>query len=1046
MMEMTKLFRSAIAGLIVLVFAATVGCSIVSVGQAAEGDIVRVAGSFDRACFKKPEDAELIRKAGNLGGSTKPGQRLCSKGWVEYDINVAHAGWYELIVPIDRFSIELAQSRKFDYGVFEIDYVVDGDVYITARGDKASNLWLEAGKHTIRIARYHWSGFPSIEKLILRPSGPTLAKRLRLSVVENRTVVGAGDSLQLMLQAGGRMRSTKATVHLQDAKTQEIVSSADVAIPAGKKPADLAVSLPCPREGLFDVHFTEGDRPIDVLDVPSPTVVVVDTRRVKRGGELKKTLLSEIDCVATEPQFTGVGGSNVVRSVAGAYRESGDAGFLFAQHKKRDSSWFAYCLNIPKTQKPYVIETDYPDDAFRTFCISIREALPPDSTYPVTSGVDTGECYTLTRKMQTDTMLFWPRTTDVRVVLMAVHNGRRAAASKIRLYRVDGDLPLLDVPVRGGRSFANWYEEGANFTGLYGAPDIFTCGRMVAADRWARSVASIGGDTIIPSVAVYNMSLYPSLHNAEGSNPNSFDFTRLLLLKCEKYGIGLIGEINPQCSDLDRIADPTGKIEPRPNILMSKDGFRAAKRRVPVFNPLHPVNQKWYLDMIGEFVDRYKDSQALRGVSLRLINWQNTGLNNFLSLDWGYDDLTVGLFEKETGISTGVKTDDNPQRFHARYDWLMAHARDPWIEWRCRKIAGIYTKARDRVRRARPDLVVYSGDYFGYFPGDDEKGAGIDPKLLGAIDGVVLINAHYAYGRQKYTYKGPLGDAKKRDRLLDPAELVALRSPANRTAFLYGADYVEGVPDAVVTPESLGFPKNIIRRWTSGVLNPAGRHYLERYAATLAEADALFLGDGGNAYTLGQPLLLEFLREYRQLPPMPFHPRADARDPVAVWELSDPKQKRFVFYAVNRERFPVSLDFHLAHASEVRRLSSDKPSAIEGSVLRLSLKPYELAAFTANGDAAIQRVKEQIPAADLDRVTKQVEWISRLAKKAKADRVSGKLSPEQVTRIVDAAAQAKKALDGKAVWRARTILERSELIAVYRTIEQFPPKLYDMGS
>ena len=62
-------------------------------------------------------------------------------------------------------------------------------------------------------------------------------------------------------------------------------------------------------------------------------------------------------------------------------------------------------------------------------------------------------------------------------------------------------------------------------------------------------------------------------------------------------------------------------------------------------------------------MDRYKDSQALRGVSLRLINWQNTGLNNFLSLDWGYDDLTVGLFEKETGISTGVKTDDNPQRF-----------------------------------------------------------------------------------------------------------------------------------------------------------------------------------------------------------------------------------------------------------------------------------------------------------------------------------------------------------------------------------------------
>ena len=179
---------------------------------------------------------------------------------------------------------------------------------------------------------------------------------------------------------------------------------------------------------------------------------------------------------------------------------------------------------------------------------------------------------------------------DGHDALLAANHGRQSRAHggsqrpaggrvEIRLYRVDGDLPLLDVPVQGGRSFANWYEEGINFTGIYGRRTFSRRGRIVAADRWARSVASIGGDTIMPSVAVYNMSLYPSLHNAEGSNPNSFDFTRLLLLKCEKYGIGLIGELNPQCSDLDRIADPTGKIEPRPNVLMSKDGFHAQKRR-----------------------------------------------------------------------------------------------------------------------------------------------------------------------------------------------------------------------------------------------------------------------------------------------------------------------------------------------------------------------------------------------------------------------------------------------------------------------------------
>lgn len=987
----------------------------------AAGDIVRPMGSFDRAEFTRPEDAERVRSSGNLAGTSEPGKNCYIKGWAEYDIEVPQSDWYELIVPGQAWGVE---------------YRFDGDVAVSAGSGKIGNFWLEAGRRTLRVQRYHWTGFQRIESFTLRPAEKKPAKRLRLWMPGENRIVRTGEVLPLRLQAGGPDGQPGwVTILLSDPKTQEIISQAEVAVPVGERPAEQPVTLACPREGLFELRVSADGRRIDNLDVPVRPVVVVDTRPAARGGELRKALIAEIDCAVAAPQFSGTGGANVVRSEAGVYRESGDAGFLRAQHNKQECGWFAYRLGVPEAQAPYVLEADYPDDAFRTFCIAIREAAP--DAYPIAGGVDSGECYALTRRMQTHALLFWPRTRDLRVLFVTAHNGRRGAAvSKIRLYRVEGDLPLPSVPPRGGRSFGNWYEEGSNFMAVYGAPDRSPRGFLIGADRWARSIASVGGDTLVSTVAVYQMAMYPSRYNIDFSEPHSFDVVRVLLLKCEKYGLGFIGEFHPECRELDRLADPTGQITPKPNGLISKDGKGGKDwSAIPRFHPLHPVDREWYLGMIGEFVDRYKDSPAFRGVSLRLMGWANPGLNNFHSLDWGYDDLTVSLFEKETGLSTGARADD-PKRFRARYDWLMANARGAWTAWRCRKIMELHAAIRDRVRRARPDLTVYLNN-FGF--GEE---AGIAPKLLHALDGVVLVNAGHAYGRRAYTYEGPLADSKRRDKLLDPAALLALRNTEGKTAFLFGAGYFEAT-ERVVPPASLGFPEDTKRTWMSGVVNPAGRHYLERYALALAEADAQYLSDGGNAYTLGQPLLTDFLREYRALPALPFRPREDGRDPVAVWEL--PGQERFLFYAVNRERFPVPVAIRLTGTSEVRRFSSAKPQRLEDGVLRLTLQPYELAAFEAGGGAALAGVTEQVPPEELARAEKQTAWMEALAVEARADRVGGQLSEAQAAQVVEAAAASRAALACRHVWQARTLLERSGLIQVYRILKRFPPALYDMG-
>ncbi|MFA6293046.1 MAG: hypothetical protein WC637_14760, partial [Victivallales bacterium] len=619
-------------------------------------------------------------------------------------------------------------------------------------------------------------------------------------------------------------------------------------------------------------------------------------------------------------------------------------------------------------------------------------------------------------------------------------------------------LPAL--PSSGTRQFANWYEEGTNFLGFYGVPSPSIKGVMLGADRWARSIAWMGGDTLAPTVSVYQMNLFPSRFNISFTDPSATDTVRIILLKCEKYGMKFVGEFHPEARELAWGSPSDGGIDC--NLMISKDGKTVGNG--PKYNPIHPKNIEWYLGMIGEFVDRYKDSPSLQGVSLRLMTWVNPALNNFHSLDWGYDDYTIGLFEKETGINIPVKT-AGADRFKARHAWLMANAKDKWITWRCEKIADLYRKICERVKKARPDLCVYSG-IFGGFP-NDLRETGIDTKLLTAIDGVRLVNALHGYGRRQHS---EMGTQSERDNLLSPAVLNALCSPGKLSGYLFGAGYFEAT-EAVVPPEAIGLPANSKRTWMSGVVNPAGRHALERWAIALAEGDANYLSDGGNAYTLGQPILQEFLQEYRRLPCVNFTPRCDASDPVAVWQLGKSDQSsvirnlsgdkktstdnrspitdNFLFYAVNRAGYPVQLDIQFAKPGllqslfgstlEVKRLSTGESLPLKDGLLHINLQPYQLMAFSANPDTEILQIKTVPPLAELAKTTRQVEWLEKFAKDIADGRIKPKIDPADQKIFAEMAAEARASLVAGHLWRVNGIVQNHRLLKIYQIADRFPP-------
>lgn len=995
------------------------------------------AASFARSYFAYPGFEQKVRGGGSLSGAKGESG---FNGWVEYDFEVPASAWYRLAVRgganETEFLVDPDAEGNADFRFFGGTGWRDGE-------EKIGNAWLSAGKHRLRVQRYYWTGFPRIDAILLRAAGTALGDSV-FATTTRVPIFRTGECAPLEVRTGGLSGESQLHVWIRDGGNNKVLRTEVLPINAPSMERR-KVTLPCSDDGIFVISFGDGKREIPSADIRSLVYeVVAPGVPAQATGKQGKTLVMEIDCTTRQPDYYGGGATTVNRTAAGSYRESGDTGFTRFQRTPDparkllpEPSWFAYRLDGLAPQTSYLVEVDYPDDQFRTFAIALRETKP--LSYPVAGGVDSGGEFSLTRGMLTHSLIYWPRADGTRVTFLNAHDGRRAAAARIRVYRIDGALPALIPNGGAGRQFVNWYEEGGNVFSTYGAPDNWYLAPGVVMQRWAEAVRHIGGTVLAPTVVVYDFALYPSRYNRNFSRPD-FDFLRRTLLVSEKYGLKVLPELHPRADELDWTF--ASSPDPKPHLLISREGRthyygKDGRSRVfpPLLNPLHPTNQDWYVGMIGELVDTYRDSPALMGVNLRLMQWANPSLNNFNSLDWGYDDFTVGLFKQETGSPIPMGSASDPQRYSSRHAWLMKNAREQWIGWRCAKIVQLYTRIRDRVRQARGDLNVYSS-VFPWETGADNRealrGAGIDVELLGKVDGISLINATQGYGRREADAQTT---QRARDALLEPGNLNLV--PGSHGRFLTGAYYLEAT-QVVAPPSQLGMDARTKLTWTSAAINPAGRHALERYAVQLAETDAGMLGDGGNGYSLGQPQLREFMTEYLSLPPEPFSPRAEARDPVAVWERATAES--LLFYAVNRERYPVSMELVLPAGADVTRLATGQPVPLENGKLRITLKPYQLIAFRASRAARIGSITTHVPAAVRSQIAEQVRWLQSLAQ-GQDERWFSRLRDEEKSLLSAASRNAADALGRGELWRARTSIEHHDLLEIYGKIGEYPPHL-----
>lgn len=147
---------------------------------------------------------------------------------------------------------------------------------------------------------------------------------------------------------------------------------------------------------------------------------------------------------------------------------------------------------------------------------------------------------------------------------------------------------------------------------------------------------------------------------------------------------------------------------PLPDILPGEPDWGKAFREWgngPVYNPIHPKVQERMMAVIDEIAERYSDSPAFGGVEFIL--W-TMAMPWFKNLENGYGNVETHLFEEETGIRIPVSYKDR-ERFSKRYEWLMSHAKEEWVDWRCRKIHDLFIRMRDALVKRGPDLRLIIG-------------------------------------------------------------------------------------------------------------------------------------------------------------------------------------------------------------------------------------------------------------------------------------------------------------------------------------------------
>ena len=756
--------------------------------------------------------------------------------------------------------------------------------------------------------------------------------------------------------------------------------------------------------------------------------------------DTSRALIAHFVCGEAIPaeNFYCSAGTHVCDAPAGMYWET--SGKL--------NSEIGFRFSVSHPEKPHLCVFRYPDDKKRY--IGVSDCL----TYDLSTGISTGGVYPLSGEMKIVEMVFWPRRRTENVSFITMNEGDPAALASLEIYELASlsgeDLPsganLRRLGIQfedpcgkclslGAETYAQWRERLIAYMKASGQNELYYPVNWYHGPNFPSETQPAD---------LYDVCLSPDRRQYCRATGHPFDWVEDFLTDFDRNGLFFSASFTLvrlgtllQNMNTDEASVRAGKSQTYNNMRgddrlqnavndwtiiynarslpallerAAENGNKMAFRDItlaygermsdigigPMFNPIHPAVQGAVREYLCEFARRYGRHPSLRCIS---INVWHSSLLWFGSLNFGYDDYTVGLFERETGISLGVR--GGGHRFSARKEILLRDHRERWIGWRCEKIAAFIRSLRDDLRAAapgvrlalnfwnemvKPSLLGELGENTQLYERASDaqflREAGMDLRLLGALDGVEICveNNHqrditnmFARGGKK----APLsrGYMYRDFDFMDDERTAAIKAAKHPTAFVFNC-WEESWGNVTVHPAQPNDLAYNVTHWAEGAVPeiiyeqrsdkhlqefwydwqivivaafPPEPYYMEYYARSLADYDAQGISSGGlYADTAHTRELRAFAEQYRLLPAVRFEDVAGSGDPLTVRSCFC--GGKTYFYAVNKSPVKLCAEFTFAAETSLMRVGKTEKAVAFAE----TFAPFELKVYIAEGETAMR--------------------------------------------------------------------------------------------
>ena len=733
---------------------------------------------------------------------------------------------------------------------------------------------------------------------------------------------------------------------------------------------------------------------------PSPKIGAGVPETARTAGDVAPALqlVDTVDCTQAEEAghvFRDNGTSYVVETPAGKYRSTGPHPIgtrsylkengLWRETKPGESptksfptmDWFAYTMHVKHPGMPHLLVAWVPNDIHRVMALQVFDQV-------------SGQCQAASLEVgnapQAPGMVplricMWPNgDIDVHTFNFTSPSqlySRQAAYAKFELYECPNGLGTLPQAAAGwdtdkqfgfcGEQMDIGMEQRMTpklWKGDQVLPQVIppSWGRgdgyydwkafQQVWDRFGQYAQWFGQNLIIWPVYTYgsqtvlNTPAMPAYWEAySGGYPGGLvdqyqrDMFKMELLEAEKHHVKFVADFMVQRVTTDYLVSLSPEWKDKTDGMMVTN-LRGVPENIwgMTPSPAHPAARKFLLEFVREMAQQYGKYPAFGGIYTR--QWDITlGIDGWWAgMNYGYDDFTVNLFSKETGVKMPVL--DGPKRFTARHDWLLANAKAQWIKWRCDQVYSLRKEMLAELQQYAPQAHLWSDS-------GPDIGKGIDPEQVKGQPELGWVgHAHYASPGFECNAIDPTC-WQNFDQRLPEAQRPTMQQR--------------------IETQSMAYPVGLCTGTGSGV---------RPYPYVLAgAAESLAKGEGLDTMLWGGTWILvpmdeglrSFVQTWRALPRFPYTRVAGSPDEAVIawqvllppgWSISSPAQRgrELVYYLVNRTPYMQSVTVKLQGGVGAQDMVSGKTLS-SASDVTLSLPPYMLALLHSWASTPVKTVR-----------------------------------------------------------------------------------------